>query len=164
MDGLDLAQQASHRDKEEPEAQRERYGPQPPPMISHSGFHADIRGYIEGVFTIAGEDPFPLPETLKTERGLVDYEDMEQLALSALDEPAVAERLREEVELLLVDEFQDTNPMQLALFMKLARLAQEVCVRRRREAGHLRFPGKRPDSCEARSMRSLPRQQARRAR
>ena len=92
---------------------------------SHSGFHADIRGYIEGVFTIAGETLSRF-QRLKTERGLVDYEDMEQLALSALDEPAVAERLREEVELLLVDEFQDTNPMQLALFMKLVRFAQEA--------------------------------------
>ena len=92
---------------------------------SHSGFHADIRGYIEGVFTIAGETLSRF-QRLKTERGLVDYEDMEQLALSALDEPAVAERLHEEVELLLVDEFQDTNPMQLALFMKLARFAREA--------------------------------------
>ena len=92
---------------------------------SHSGFHADIRGYIEGVFTIAGETLSRF-QSLKTERGLVDYEDMEQLALRALDEPAVAERLREEIELLLVDEFQDTNPMQLALFMKLARFAREA--------------------------------------
>ncbi|MCY4515137.1 MAG: UvrD-helicase domain-containing protein [Candidatus Tectomicrobia bacterium] len=92
---------------------------------SHSGFQADIRGYIEGVFTIAGQtlDRF---QALKTERGLVDYEDMEQLALSALDQPAVVERLREEIKLLLVDEFQDTNPMQLALFMKLARFAKEA--------------------------------------
>ena len=91
----------------------------------HAGFHADIRGYIEGVFAIAGEslDRF---QSLKTARGLVDYPDMEQLMLRALDKPAVAERLGEEVALLLVDEFQDTNPMQLALFMKFARLASEV--------------------------------------
>ena len=88
-------------------------------------FHADIRGYIEGVFAIAGEtlDRF---QELKTARGLVDYPDMEQLMLRALDEPAVVERLSEEVRLLLVDEFQDTNPMQLALFMKFARFAGEV--------------------------------------
>ena len=91
----------------------------------HSGFHADIRRYIEGVFTIAGETLTRFQE-LKTERGLVDYDDLEQLALRALDEPAVAERLDEETELLLVDEFQDTNPMQLALFMKIARFAGEV--------------------------------------
>ena len=91
----------------------------------HPGFHADIREYIEGVFEIAS-GALSRFQSLKTERGLVDYEDMEQLALRALDHPAVVERLREEVELLLVDEFQDTNPMQLALFMKLARFAREV--------------------------------------
>ena len=91
----------------------------------HIDFHADIRGYIEDVFVIAGEtlDRF---QELKTARGLVDYPDMEQLMLRALDEPAVAERLSDEVRLLLVDEFQDTNPMQLALFMKFARFAGEV--------------------------------------
>ena len=91
----------------------------------HLGFHADIRRYIEGVFAIAGE-ALACFQALKTERGLVDYDDMEQLALRALAEPTVVERLRDEVDLLLVDEFQDTNPMQLALFMKFARLAREV--------------------------------------
>ena len=56
----------------------------------HAGFHADIRGYIEGVFVIAGE-VLACFQALKTERGLVDYVDMEQLALRALDEPVVAE-------------------------------------------------------------------------
>ena len=91
----------------------------------HAGFHADIRDYVEGVFAIAGE-ALARFQTIKTERGLIDYEDMEQLALRALDEPAVTERLDDELELLLVDEFQDTNPMQLALFMKLARFAREA--------------------------------------
>ena len=46
----------------------------------HGGFQRDIRSYIEGVFAIAGKaiDRF---QELKTERGLVDYDDMEQLAL-----------------------------------------------------------------------------------
>ena len=91
----------------------------------HAGFHRDIRSYIEGVFTIAGE-AISRFQDLKTERGLVDYDDLEHLALRALDDPLVVERLDEELELLLVDEFQDTNPMQLALFMKLARFAREV--------------------------------------
>ena len=91
----------------------------------HAGFQADIRHYVEGVFAIAGE-ALARFQAIKTERGLIDYEDMEQLALRALNEPAVAERLDDELELLLVDEFQDTNPMQLALFMKLARFAREV--------------------------------------
>ncbi|WP_428100543.1 UvrD-helicase domain-containing protein [Candidatus Rariloculus sp.] len=91
----------------------------------HAGFHDDIRRYIEDVFAIAAETLSSF-QRLKTERGLVDYDDMEQLTLRALDEPAVAQRLNEEVELLFVDEFQDTNPMQLALFMKIARFARDV--------------------------------------
>ena len=91
----------------------------------HSGFHHDIRSYIEGVFTIAGE-AISRFQDLKTERGFVDYDDLEQLTLRALDDPTVVERLDEELELLLVDEFQDTNPMQLALFMKLSQFAREV--------------------------------------
>ena len=67
-------------------------------------------------------------QDIKTERGLIDYNDMEQFALRALDEPAVAERFEDELELLLVDEFQYTNPMQLWLFMKLAQFAREVVL------------------------------------
>ena len=91
----------------------------------HAGFHDDIREYIEGLFAIAGEALAHF-QKLKTERGLVDYADLEQITLRALDKPAVLERLEEDVDLLLVDEFQDTNPMQLALFVKIARLAKEV--------------------------------------
>ncbi len=88
-------------------------------------FHAEMRAYIEGVFDIAGQ-ALARFQTLKTERGLIDFLDMEQLTLRALDEPPVRERLGDELELLLVDEFQDTNPMQLALFVKLAGLADRV--------------------------------------
>ena len=91
----------------------------------HAGFQRDIRSYIEGLFAIAGAATARF-QALKTERGLVDYDDMEQRALRALEDPVVAERLEEEVELLLVDEFQDTNPIQLALFMKLAHFAREA--------------------------------------
>ena len=38
----------------------------------------------------------------------------------------MCETLRDELDLLMVDEFQDTSPIQLALFLKLARLAKHV--------------------------------------
>jgi ATP-dependent exoDNAse (exonuclease V) beta subunit len=38
----------------------------------------------------------------------------------------VAQTLGEELELLMVDEFQDTSPIQLALFLKLARFARQA--------------------------------------
>jgi ATP-dependent exoDNAse (exonuclease V) beta subunit len=91
----------------------------------HPLFHSDLKGYIENVFSIAAQTLARFQE-IKKERGLIDFPDMEQLTLRALDEPAVRARLDAELELLLVDEFQDTNPMQLAIFMKLAALAAKV--------------------------------------
>jgi ATP-dependent helicase/nuclease subunit A len=91
----------------------------------HPGFRDDVRRYIDLVHTIAAR-ALGRFQQLKMERGLIDFTDMEQLALRALDNALVAERLRDELELLLVDEFQDTNPMQLALFVKLARFAKRV--------------------------------------
>jgi len=92
---------------------------------AHKHLHRDVRDYLREVFAIAAAALADF-QSVKRERRLIDFTDMEQLTLRALDVPAVAERLAEEVELLLVDEFQDTNPMQLALFMKLAGFAREV--------------------------------------
>ncbi|HEU4619849.1 MAG TPA: UvrD-helicase domain-containing protein [Gammaproteobacteria bacterium] len=91
----------------------------------HPRFQSDVRRYIEGTYSIAA-DALERFQLIKRERGLIDFTDMEQLMLHALDEPAVRARLETELELLLVDEFQDTNPMQLAIFMKLAELADKV--------------------------------------
>lgn len=91
----------------------------------HPLFHSDLGSYVENVFSIAAQTLARFQE-IKKERGLIDFPDMEQLTLRALDEPAVRARLGAELELLLVDEFQDTNPMQLAIFMKLAALAVKV--------------------------------------
>ena len=91
----------------------------------HPAFHRDLRDYLQGIYQIAAEAMARF-QALKTEHGLIDFADMEQLVLHALDQPAVQERLREELDLLLVDEFQDTNPMQLALFLKLAKLAKRA--------------------------------------
>jgi ATP-dependent helicase/nuclease subunit A len=41
-----------------------------------------------------------------------------------LEQPEVANVIREEFDLLVVDEFQDTNPIQLALFIRLAELVK----------------------------------------
>ena len=91
----------------------------------HPQFHADLREYIERCYTLAAH-ALARFQAIKTERGLIDFGDMEQRLLAALDEPHVRERLSSELELLLVDEFQDTNPMQLAIFMKLAALADKA--------------------------------------
>src|SRR5690606_36857012 len=50
----------------------------------------------------------------------------ERRLAAPLDEPHVRGRLAGELALLLVDAFQGTNPMQLAIFMKLAALADKA--------------------------------------
>ena len=62
-------------------------------------------------------------EQYKKRRGLIDYTDMETLILRLLDHPEVREVLSEELDLLMVDEFQDTSPIQLEIFLKLSRMA-----------------------------------------
>ena len=91
----------------------------------HPAFQRDLRGFVRGVYGIAADCMARFAQ-LKKDHGLIDFADMEQLTLHALDRESVRERLRDEVELLLVDEFQDTNPMQLALFLKLAALAERA--------------------------------------
>ena len=53
---------------------------------------------------------------------MVDFADMEQLAVKALREPSVLERIRGRFRMLLVDEYQDTSPMQLSIFNSLCRI------------------------------------------
>jgi len=54
--------------------------------------------------------------------GAIDFVDQEVEMLRLLDRSDVVARIREEVELVLVDEFQDTSPLQLAIFLKLSQL------------------------------------------
>lgn len=92
---------------------------------AHPQLHADIRGYLERMFAIcaAALDHY---RNHKLAMGVVDFTDQEHLLLKLLDNPEVAGVLGEELDLLLVDEFQDTSPIQLALFLKLSRLAKHT--------------------------------------
>ncbi len=89
----------------------------------HPAFRADIGQFIERVFDIAA-DALGEYEQYKKKRGLIDYTDMETYVSRLLRIDRVREALREELDLLLVDEFQDTSPIQLDIFLQLSRLAQ----------------------------------------
>jgi ATP-dependent helicase/nuclease subunit A len=91
----------------------------------HPRLHADLRSYLVQLFDLAART---LSDYADRKRQLcaVDFADQERLLLDILDEPGVVETLGEEIDLLMVDEFQDTSPIQLALFLKLARLATHV--------------------------------------
>ncbi|MGS0754809.1 UvrD-helicase domain-containing protein [Roseateles sp. GG27B] len=93
--------------------------------LQHPRLRTDIQAYLESLFSLAGA-ALAVYAQLKNERGAVDFIDQERRLLDALADPALAQTLSSELELLLVDEFQDTSPIQLALFLKLADCAQKV--------------------------------------
>jgi ATP-dependent exoDNAse (exonuclease V) beta subunit len=92
---------------------------------SHPELHADIRNYLVKIFYVCA-NALEHYRQRKMGMGVVDFTDQESLLLRLLDHPTVVESLREELDLLLVDEFQDTSPIQLALFLKLSRLARHT--------------------------------------
>ncbi|MFN0214028.1 MAG: UvrD-helicase domain-containing protein [Saprospiraceae bacterium] len=89
----------------------------------HPQFRDDLRGYIELVFDIAA-DALHEYEQYKKKRGLIDYTDMETYVSKLLRVESVRQTLREELDLLLVDEFQDTSPIQLDIFLQISQLAK----------------------------------------
>lgn len=84
--------------------------------------HADIREFSEllAAETIRLGDHY---ESYKAERGLVDFTDLEVLFLDLLEDQVLSVSLAQDYDLILVDEFQDTNPLQLAIFQRLRRIA-----------------------------------------
>jgi ATP-dependent helicase/nuclease subunit A len=92
---------------------------------SHPALHEDIRTFTQTLFRLAAGSLRHYRE-MKTKRGLIDFVDQELLMLKAMDDETVLGALGEELELLMVDEFQDTSPIQLALFLKLAACAKEA--------------------------------------
>ncbi len=90
---------------------------------THPQFHQDIKDFIGGIFDIASE-AIQEYDKYKKSRGLIDYIDMELQVKRLLDHPHVQKVLEQELDLLMVDEFQDTSPIQLEIFYKLSRFAK----------------------------------------
>jgi hypothetical protein len=63
-----------------------------------------------------------LYDEFKRSQGLLDFTDLEFLALKLLDKDEILSDLKNRLSLTLVDEFQDTSPIQLSLFLKLAQV------------------------------------------
>ena len=93
---------------------------------THPQLREHIRDYTMLLFSVA-QISLTEFQHLKEERGLLDFSDLEQRAFHLLrDQAHVRETFGRELDLLVVDEFQDTSPLQLALFMQLAALARET--------------------------------------
>ncbi|NLB17549.1 MAG: UvrD-helicase domain-containing protein, partial [Syntrophomonadaceae bacterium] len=93
-------------------------------VLQHSQFQADVRQIIEGAFQCAGE-ALEQYETFKRKAGLMDFVDQETRVLDlAIHNEAFRKSLGDRIQVLLVDEFQDTSPVQLALFLALHEVAK----------------------------------------
>ncbi len=60
-------------------------------------------------------------DRLKRRRGALDFNDLELGAARALEIDAISEDYRRRFDLIMVDEFQDTNPVQARILTRLAR-------------------------------------------
>ena len=88
----------------------------------HPALHADVAAFTSGLFEAARRALTGYADW-KARRRVVDYADMIDQALRLVEDPAVAAELADRLDLVVVDEFQDTSPLQLALFTHLHRLA-----------------------------------------
>ena len=93
--------------------------------VVHPRLREDIKRYLAAVFTL-GAKALDAYAKRKRELGVIDFVDQEHLFLGLLEKPTVVAALSEELDLLLVDEFQDTSPIQLELFVRLSRIARET--------------------------------------
>jgi ATP-dependent exoDNAse (exonuclease V) beta subunit len=85
-------------------------------------FQEDLKGLTEQLFTTASSVLERYQEQ-KASNGQIDYIDMEANLLAILQNSEARDSLKHNVDLLMVDEFQDTSPIQLSIFLKLSELA-----------------------------------------
>ena len=94
-------------------------------LFSIRAFREDLRAAVRAEFA-AAERVLRSYEAWKSRLGVLDFQDQEALALRALGLPRVRESVGARFKLLAVDEFQDTSPLQLSLFLKLVPLVDRV--------------------------------------
>jgi ATP-dependent helicase/nuclease subunit A len=90
----------------------------------HPRLRRDFERFIGLLYEVAA-DTDAAYQAHKREVGVVDFVDQEVMALGLLRTPSVRAAIDGQIDLVLIDEFQDTSPIQLALFLELARLAPE---------------------------------------
>ena len=92
-------------------------------VLGHPALREDLRVLVRGVFGCAGE-ALESYQRFKRQQGLMDFVDQERLVLElACENPVFRAALEDRLAQVMVDEFQDTSPIQLGLFLRLHILA-----------------------------------------
>ena len=92
--------------------------------LAHPRLRLQMNRLIQLLFQVAAAG-LTAYQGHKRKRGVIDFVDQESLALELLRRHDVRSALAGQLDLVLVDEFQDTSPLQLAIFLELASLARE---------------------------------------
>ncbi|MBR5856602.1 MAG: UvrD-helicase domain-containing protein, partial [Bacteroidales bacterium] len=79
--------------------------------------------YIDNIFSIAKEWNERY-DAYKKENRMLDFSDLEKLFMQLLDNDEVVGSIKEKYKVVMVDEFQDCSPLQVAIFRKLAALVE----------------------------------------
>ncbi|WP_462319577.1 UvrD-helicase domain-containing protein, partial [Marinilabilia sp.] len=93
-------------------------------FYSSEAFHEEVEGYIRLIFKLAANSLKEFKD-YKKRHGLADFNDMETLFLELLSMEEVREDLASSVKIVMVDEFQDSNPIQLAIFLTLSDIVEQ---------------------------------------
>ncbi|HOY73844.1 MAG TPA: UvrD-helicase domain-containing protein [Bacteroidales bacterium] len=94
----------------------------------HAGPLGDALDHVEALLN-ASQDALQIYSQRKRERGLVDYTDMLAISHRLLSSvPEIMEYLRSRVDCLIIDEFQDTNPLQFSLLWSLHTLGVPTLI------------------------------------
>lgn len=87
----------------------------------HPRLRAELAELTRGIYE-AARVGLVAYDAWKRKRCAVDFVDMVDRALTLVEHSEVSRELRERLQLLVVDEFQDTSPLQLALFVRMHQL------------------------------------------
>ncbi|MFL0456935.1 UvrD-helicase domain-containing protein [Brachybacterium paraconglomeratum] len=94
-------------------------------LLANPALQEDVRALIALVMHTAAES-LEAYQRFKDELGLIDFIDQEVRTLELVRSSGRArEVIRDRFHLLAVDEFQDTSPVQLALFLELSQLIDD---------------------------------------
>lgn len=97
-------------------------------LLSSTGLYEDMTAMIRGVFACAG-DALAAYAQYKKDLGLIDFVDQESNVLDLLENNENFRSLMSSrINQMMVDEFQDTSPIQLALFLKFNKCSQKGSV------------------------------------